>query len=29
MSKEFLEFLVKEWKRLEDEEHVSDLFNNG
>lgn len=29
MSIEFLEFLVKEWKRLEDEEHVSDLFNNG
>lgn len=28
MSKEFLEFLLKEWKRLEEVEHVSDLFNN-
>ncbi len=28
-KKEFLEILVKEFERLEKEEHVSDLANNG
>lgn len=28
MSTEFLEFLVEEWKKLEEVEHVSDLFYN-